>query len=119
MPEHLTTGLLITVGICVGLGIAIALQHMDRLDRPSAPVVSEASGRKKKDPGKIGFSPLKFAADLLFFWIDADFRYVVAYPLLLFGVNIAIAANWRKSLPARLLNCDADPPACLRPWDIR
>jgi hypothetical protein len=105
MPLHVSTGLLIFAAASLILGFMI-----------SAGQKADDDIRTSRDPKSR--SLLRMTADLLFFWISADFRYLVAYPWLVFGLIAAVAHFAPASWPGRVFQCDSDVYSCVV-YDLR
>lgn len=103
MSPHVSTGLVIFAAASLIVGCMFAAGHASD-GNPRA--------KKRKSP-----SPLKLCADIGFFWISDDFRYLVAYPWIIFGLAFAAAQAAPDSWPGRVLRCDGDIAACLSPYD--
>jgi hypothetical protein len=99
MPLHVSTGLLIFASASLIVGFMISASHKADDARPP----SQRASR----------SLLRTCADILFFWISDDFRYLVAYPVLIFALNIAVIQVAPYSWPARVYHCDGDAYGCL------
>ena len=104
MPLHVSTGLMILASASLIVGFMITAAHQTDDARPP-------SQRAKR-------TLLKTCADVLFFWISDDFRYVVAYPALIFALNVAVVHLAPYSWPARVYHCDGDAYACLGLYDF-
>ena len=105
MPLHVSTGIVIFAVASLILGFMISAAHRDDDARPP----SQRASR----------SLLRTCADTLFFWISDDFRYLVAYPWLIFALNVAVANLAPYSWPARVYHCDGDAYGCLGIYDLR
>lgn len=99
MPLHIPTGLLIFASASLILGFMISAAHKADDARPP----SQRASR----------SLLRTSADALFFWISDDFRYLVAYPWLIFALIVAVAYLAPYSWPAQVYHCDGDALRCL------
>jgi hypothetical protein len=104
-PLYVWTGLLIFAFGSLILGVMISINQRTDDARP-------AREREQR-------SLLRTGADALFFWISDDFRYVVAYPWLIFGLNLAVVYIAPSSWPARVYHCDGDIYGCLGVYDYR
>jgi len=106
MPLHVSTGLLIFAVASLILGFMI-----------SAGQSADDHSRARRD-GK-SRSLLRMGADVLFFWISDDFRYLVAYPWLIFAASVTLAHFAPESWPGRVFQCDGDVYGCLGVYDYR
>jgi peptidoglycan/LPS O-acetylase OafA/YrhL len=106
MPMHVSTGLLIFAAVSLILGFMISAGQKS----------DDSSSRHRDDDRR---SVLRMIADVLFFWVSDDFRYLVAYPWLILAINVAVAQFAPYSYPGRVFQCDGDIYACLGVYDLR